>query len=123
MAKFFNQMLPFSYLTFHTPHLFQWLGIPFFTSYYCDRAFYIPGSSILNPILNSQTPTGIRRIVQKHTKPIPHTNTTNGTMINSQKKAFNNAPVTLNPSQNINDKNSIPKKKPIIYFFLLSFLQ
>ncbi len=37
----------------------------------------------------------------------------NGTSINNQKQPANNAPVSLNPSHNINVKNNNPIKKLI----------
>lgn len=52
--------------------------------------------------------------MQQQANPIAHIAKDNGTSINNQKHAANNAPVTLNPSQSIPHKNAKPIKNPII---------
>lgn len=73
-----------------------------------------------NPNLKNQSPTGIKIIVQQHTKPIAQTTNESGTSINNQIHAANIAPVNLKPIQSIHHKIAKLNKKPNIFIPNLS---
>ena len=74
----------------------------------------MPGINNLKPVLKNQRPIGSKIMVQHKIKPMPHAQNANGTSINNQKQADNNAPVILNPNHNIKVKNPKPTKNPNI---------
>ena len=80
----------------------------------------MPGINSLNPVLKNQSPTGSKIIVQHKINPIPQAQNANGTSMNNQIQADNNAPVKLNPNHNIKVKNPKPTKKLNISIPILS---
>lgn len=80
----------------------------------------MPGTNNLKPALKNQRPTGSKIIVQHKSNPIPQAQNANGTSMNNQMQADNNAPVKLNPNHNIKVKNPKPTKKLNISIPILS---